>query len=149
MPPVSVSFQLTAPEEPTVGALNVALIPLGNPETIDTLAPLPLDGAVSVPCGVTVTVRLPVPIEGMESTVCDSCILTDGAGSTITVYCQETVKPSPVAVTVKVYQFAGTELLAESFSVDEPIPEVKATELLLHDAVTPLGRPDTARLAFP
>jgi hypothetical protein len=65
------------------------------------------------------------------------------------VYSQATESPSPVAVTVKVYQLAGTAVVAESVSVDEPVFEFNVTGLLLHAAVTPLGRPEIAKPTVP
>jgi hypothetical protein len=49
-----------------------------------------------------------------------------------------------VPVTVKVYCPTATELLAVSVSKLDPL-----VGLGLHDAVTPLGRPVTARFALP
>jgi hypothetical protein len=39
--------------------------------------------------------------------------------------------------------------LAESFSVDNPVPEVGAKSFLLHEAEMPLGSPETAKAMFP
>jgi hypothetical protein len=81
--PLSVSVQLTV-FEVVVGLLQVAVIPVGKPEAIATLAPAAFDGTVTPPIPVAVSVTEAVPIEDIDSEECDSDILTPGACNTWT-----------------------------------------------------------------
>jgi hypothetical protein len=125
--PFKVSVHVTAPVPVTVAALQLALMPLGSPVVIVALAPAAAAGTVTPPCGVAVTVTDAVPIDCIERLAIDNCICTPGAWLTMAVYSQATESPSPVAVTVKVYQLAGTAVVAESVSVDEPVFELSVT----------------------
>jgi hypothetical protein len=76
-------------------------------------------------------------------------IASDGNGATNTVICLLTVKPSPPAVTVMAAEPTYAPGEAVSVSVEEPLSALSVTGFLLHDAVTPLGRPLTPSVTAP
>jgi hypothetical protein len=57
--------------------------------------------------------------------------------------------PSPAAVTVTVAVPAVVDDEAVNVRVDDPASELSVTGLLLHEAVTPLGKPLTLRVTAP
>jgi hypothetical protein len=59
------------------------------------------------------------------------------------------VKPSPLAVILTVAEPTVAADEANSVNVEEPFSPLSVTGLLLHEAVTPLGRPLTVRLTGP
>ncbi len=62
--PASVSFQTTAPAELTVGALQAAVIPFGNPDRLMD-DPVPPVAATAPPTGDNVTVSITDELDGM------------------------------------------------------------------------------------
>ena len=72
-----------------------------------------------------------------------------GAAVTAMVMVLETVKPSPVAVTVRVAEPTVAVDAAVRVRVDEPAALVSVAEVLLQEAVTPAGRPLTVKLTEP
>jgi hypothetical protein len=82
--PVRVRVQLTV-FDPTVGLLHVAMMPVGSPEVIATVAPAPPAGTVTPPIPVAVSVTELVDIEYMDREECESDIVTPGACNTWTV----------------------------------------------------------------
>jgi hypothetical protein len=73
--PFRVRFQLTL-FEVMVGVLQLALMPAGSPEAIAAVAPAPPEGTVTPPTPVAVTITEEVPIEDIDSELCDSDIFT-------------------------------------------------------------------------
>ncbi len=61
----------------------------------------------------------------------------------------ETVRPSPVAVTVNVAEPSTAVGLAVRVRVEDAAPEEGVTGFALQAAVTPLGSPEIARAMFP
>jgi hypothetical protein len=57
--------------------------------------------------------------------------------------------PSPVAVTVTVAGPTVADDEAAKVRVEDPARELNVTGLLLHEAVTPMGKPLTLRLTAP
>jgi hypothetical protein len=81
--PVNVSVQLTV-FVVVVGLLQVAVIPVGRPEAIATLAPAAPAGTVTPPVPVAVTVTEVVPIDDMVRDWWDNDIVEPGASNTCT-----------------------------------------------------------------
>jgi hypothetical protein len=88
MLPVKVRVHVTTLEE-TVGWLHVAVMPLGSPETIDGVAPVPSAGTVTPPLGVAVTVTVPVPIDSIPRFIVFIDTLTPGVAAHSGVAAQE------------------------------------------------------------
>jgi hypothetical protein len=93
---------------------------------------------------VAVTVTVPVPVATIERLGVDTPRFTPGACNICPVQSCDTVRPSPLAVTVKVKEPIGAAVVAERVRVEEPALEERLTVLPLQEAVTPLGRPETA-----
>ena len=136
-------------EEP-VSALSVtglllhdAVTPLGSPLTLRLAAPV----YVALPANVieSVTVFPCTTVKELEA----APIVMDGAGATCNVICLLADNPSPLAVTVTAAEPAAAADEAVSERVEEPLSPLSVTGLLLHDAVTPLGSPLTAKLTAP
>jgi hypothetical protein len=82
--PVRVKVQLTV-FVVIVGALQAAVMPVGRPETIATVAPTPPAGTVTPPIPVAVSVTEVVPIDDMDREERESDIATPDACNTWTV----------------------------------------------------------------
>ena len=72
-----------------------------------------------------------------------------GAAVTARVMVLETVRPSPVAVTMRVAEPTVAVDAAVRVRVDEPAALASVAEVLLQEAVTPVGRPVTVRATAP
>jgi hypothetical protein len=82
--PVKVSVQLTV-FVVVVGLLQVAVIPAGKPVAIATLAPAALEGSVTPPIPVAVTMTDVEPMEDIVNDWCDRDIVDPGPSETWTV----------------------------------------------------------------
>ena len=147
--PASVSVHTTAPPVFTVGAPKVAVTPLGSPEATLIVAPVAPVGTVTPPTGVAVTVTVLVDVATMETEVGEAVNWIAGACCTCKAICLVAVKPSPLAVTVRVDEPTAAVDDAVRLSVAAPLSPLRVTEPLLQFAVTPLGRPVTPRLTAP
>ena len=77
--PVSVSFQDTAPAGVKLGALHVAVKPLGNPAVMLMLDPVAPVAKVAPPTGVAVTVTVFAETDNTESVCGDRLSRIPGA----------------------------------------------------------------------
>lgn len=75
--------------------------------------------------------------------------VSDGAATTVNAMILLTVRPSPVAVTVKVAAPRFAAEVAVRVRVDEPAALLTVEELLLQAAVTPVGSPETLNVTAP
>ena len=142
----AVSVKVEEPVSPfnvTGLLLHEAVTPLGRPLTLSVTAPLyvmlPANEIASVTVFPCTTGRV---VEAAP-------IASDGDGATCTAICLLAVKPSPPAVTVMVAEPTYAAGEAVSVSVEEPLSALSVTGFLLHEAVTPLGRPLTLSVTAP
>ena len=134
LPAVSVSTLV-----PVVGLVpNAAVTPLGKPDAARVTP------AVNPPTSVTVIVSVALPPWARDSVEAEGAIVKLEAGLTVSamVVAVDRVLEVPVIVTVDVPIVAV--LLAISVSTLLPV-----VGLVPNAAVTPLGRPDTVRVALP
>jgi hypothetical protein len=142
--PVSVSFQTTAPVELTLLALQDAVMPFGNPETLMD-EPTPPVATTAPPTGVSVIVVITEEADGMEIADGEAVNTAPAAGCTCKVKLLLPPRPSPVAVTTKVCEPTGA--LADAVSVKVSLLVLTLARgvwgLTDHFAVTPAGNPPT------
>jgi len=146
--PVNVNVHTTAPAEFIRGVLKAAVNPFGNPEATLIVDPA-ADAAVIPPTGVAVTVTVAVERACTETLAGETVSKMPGACCTCATICLLAEMPSPLAVTVIVAEPNAAVDEAVKVSVDEPVSLFSVTGLLLHDAVTPAGKPLTLRLTAP
>jgi len=135
--PVAVSVSVLLP---VVGfALNVAVTPLGSPDTARLTLP------ANPPWGITEMVDVPEVPETTVRAAGEAPMLKPGAGLTVREMPEEVVGRVPEdPVTVAVYVPGVAELLAISV-----ITLVFVVGFGLNEAVTPPGRLDAAKLTLP
>jgi hypothetical protein len=124
-------------------------MPLGRPETMATLDPDPFAGNVKEPVAVAVTVTVAVPIDAIDRLAVLRLRAMPGPCNTFTVYVLVTVSPSPVAVTLNENEPTGAAVVAARVSVDDPVLDDRLTVPMLHEAETPVGRPETESVTGP
>jgi len=146
--PVNVSVHTTAPAAFTEAALQLAVIPFGNPDATLMVEPAaPLATAVP-PTGVAVTCTVVDPSD---------CIAAAGAAVSVkfgpcvtwSVTLLVAVNASPLAVTVTVELPTAVAAPATSVSVALADPDTGLTGFADQLAVAPLGSPLTLRLTLP
>jgi hypothetical protein len=147
--PISVSVHTTAPAEVTDAELQLAVIPLGSPDAtlmLDPAAPL---ATAAPPTGVAATVTVVDPTDCIDAAVGDTLSVKLGACATCNVTLLAAVRPSPLAVTVRVELPTAVEALAASVSIALADSDTGLTGFADHAAVTPLGNPLRLRLTLP
>jgi hypothetical protein len=149
--PVSVSVQETAPEAENAGELQLAVMPAGNPEAIETVAPVALEGITTPPRGVTVTVSVAVASDCMESEVGETLSWIPGACATWRVRVWVDVRPSPATVILSVAEpTAAVEAAVKvRVSLSVPAPAGALRGLADQPAVTPEGSPLMEKVSEP
>jgi hypothetical protein len=146
-------------DEPEPDALNVTGLLLheavrlaGNPLTLRLTGPLKEPPAVNVKVWLVLLWAAVVASRGLMTVILLELLLIANVGAganTVNVSFWLTVSPSPVAVKVMVDEPVAAEADAASVSVEEPVSAVRASGLLLHEAVTPVGNPLTLKLTAP
>jgi hypothetical protein len=142
--PVSVSFQTTAPAELTLGALQDAVIPFGNPDMLMD-DPFPPVATTAPPTGVRVIVAVAVEDDGMAIACGETVSTAPTTGCTCKAKLLLPLSPSPVAVTTTATELTGA--LADAVSVNVSLLVLTLAGgvcgLADHFAVTPAGSPLT------
>jgi hypothetical protein len=144
--PVRVRVDWTTPLT-RAGEDQEAVTPLGRPVT-EKAAPAGRVGETP-PASVTLAVRVWDAVEFMESAVAERVSWTLGGAATARNTGACALSESPVAVTVR----GAVPRVAEADAVRVRVEDVVAAPgeklLVLHAAVTPEGRPVTARVTAP
>lgn len=139
---VSVRVEVTLPLAGGVTGLveNVAVTPLGNPDALNVVAEL------NPPVLVMVIVLVPLAPCVTVTEVGDAAMVKFGVAAELTVNASVVVavRLPEVPVIVTVADPVVAVLLAVSVSTLVPV-----VGLVLNAAVTPLGRPDAARVTLP
>lgn len=149
MLPVRVRVTLPLPGAGSEVLLKTALTPVGSPVTLNVTGALrPLSGTNVMP-----TVLEAVWLIERLASASVSC--RAGTALICKAGLRVAVMPSPTAVIVMVEVETVAVVEAVSLRVAEAVPDCSVTVLLLHEAVTPEGRPLTpsviapAKLEFP
>lgn len=147
--PANVNVHTAAPDEVIEAALQVAVKPLGNPETILMLDPDAAAGIATPPTGVAVKVAI---VEASDCMVIEegaTLKCTEGAYCNCNVAFTDEVNPSPAAViTMLLFATAAVEV-AVRVSVSLLLLDAPAIGFALHWAVTPVGKPLIENVILP
>jgi hypothetical protein len=147
--PVRVSLAWSAPAAVRLTALQLPVIPVGRPVTLKAALEA-LEAKETPPMGVRVAVRAAVDMEGMVIRAGESAAMMAGAAVTCTVAVYCAVRPSPVAVILMPVLERVAPAAAARVRVEMRLPSaVEVKELPIQAAVTPLGKPVTARVTAP
>lgn len=142
--PARVSFQTTAPVEFTTSALQDAVIPLGNPDTLMD-DPVPPAATTAPPTGVRVIVAVAVEADAMDIACGETVSTAPGAACTCSVKPLLTLRPSPAAITTKATELTVAPAAAVSVNVSLLVLTLAdgVCGLADHFAVTPAVSPLT------